>query len=590
MAAYDESKFQDTIENLALVTANIARQLQGIDFRNLKNNFDGFNDAIQRTVTTLGLFIADLSKQIRVQTKETKLTKKQNEIDIKKISISKSNIESMRNWMEEAKKFRLDDFGRSTENSTKNIVDFGKNIEESTKINLDEILGKKIDPIEPKTNGSFIKDLVGKKLSANTDIGKTESLTEKSRGADKNFEAAEKQSASSKIFGKVVDQIYKFVKNIRGETPRLGLDTKTGIDLTKKQDKEKSTFEVLSESISYLTRRILVAAGVIALFVRAFNPALVENFLLTLKDLSAIIGAALQPILSAITIAFRALADTLLPAIEKLSPAFISLGNIVLNILVPIFKSLTDMFGNLTPAINYLLSSLENLALSLSTAIAKIITGLTPAIETIINIISYLANAFSALINVLSPLLNIVMPFVSAALMAFATSLIIDAVAAIVSFAASLFVLENILTLGLSGIISIIVGTLTYVIMNFSSAMENLVYFINNVIDMIMHPLDRIMGLETEFQRKEREKQENKVTQFGLTGASQSVAARKAEYSSVEDLSRNLIKAAFAGSNVDRLKSIDANGKKQVELLEQIAGQKKAPQVAAAGPAPGVAV
>jgi hypothetical protein len=74
---------------------------------------------------------------------------------------------------------------------------------------------------------------------------------------------------------------------------------------------------------------------------------------------------------------------------------------------------------------------------------------------------------------------------------------------------------------------------------------------------------------------------------FDLTGDSYGAAARSAQYSSVEELSRNLIKAAFSGSANDKLGTLVNQGKQQVELLQQIAG-RRAPAPAGAPAAIGV--
>jgi hypothetical protein len=97
---------------------------------------------------------------------------------------------------------------------------------------------------------------------------------------------------------------------------------------------------------------------------------------------------------------------------------------------------------------------------------------------------------------------------------------------------------------------------------------------IENFMDILAHPYDRFMGNETEFQKKQRAKDEAKEnSRRGLTGASIGAAAQPAQYSAVEDLSKNLIKAAFSGSGNDRLNQIANNTGKQVDLLEQIAAK-----------------
>lgn len=290
-------------------------------------------------------------------------------------------------------------------------------------------------------------------------------------------------------------------------------------------------FDLIQKSALQLTADLTKAAFAAAFFVNAFNPAIVQQFTYNLRDLQAVIGAGLLPVLNAFALEVRLLADTLLPVIQTLQPALQELGNAIIGFLTPIIKQIGSSLLTLSNTINSLLGpALSKFAASLGALIGELMRQLTPVINT-------LAKFFSAFLSVLSVVVNIMKefaPVLAAAITGFITLIGVQAIAALGAFIASVWAASNVLTLGFAGLIGAIVGFISW--------------------------------LTT--------KQEESS---GLTGVSEGLAARRAEYSTPEELSRNLIKAAFGGANTDRLKNIDANGKRQVELLEVIANKKDDP-------------
>jgi hypothetical protein len=299
---------------------------------------------------------------------------------------------------------------------------------------------------------------------------------------------------------------------------------------------------------------LMKAAAVVNTFVAAFNPALVQMFTLTIKDLMAVIGAGLQPITSALTLVFRALADSLVPIMAKLQPAFEKLGEAVIQFLVPIFSAMAEVLGGLTPSLNEFAAVVAKVAGQVGGMIGEVIKGLEPIIQIAIDVMNPLISFIGDLIEAITPVMtafNIV-----ARVLGTFVGLIMDYVGPALS----------ILGAGLR----LIGDGIGYIVGLF----DMLATGIENFMDILAHPYDRFMGNETEFQKKQRAKDEAKEnSRRGLTGASIGAAAQPAQYSAVEDLSKNLIKAAFSGSGNDRLNQIANNTGKQVQLLEQIAAK-----------------
>lgn len=368
-------------------------------------------------------------------------------------------------------------------------------------------------------------------------------------------------SPTAGIIGAGVNAAYK----ASTEQPRMGLDALIGKNLTNSMEGIGKVIDGSLNAFKQFTKYLSLASVTVAFFVRQFNPAIFENFMQTMRDLSALIGAGMQPILSALTVVFRALADSLMPIVDALGPAFNSLGNMIVKFLVPIFMAFTKLLARLQPVINAFMVHIEFLSESFGNLIATIVTGLVPILEVAFEAFNIIATILEPVIAAFVYLADYVMPLVSSYLIGFGIMLAVDAVAALATFlaaviqtATSLEAISALATGGLSVAIPVVVGFLTWLASKVSK------FFAGR-------------GSETGGQ-------------FGLTGASTNLAARRAEYTNVEDLSRNLIKASFAGGANDRLKSIDNNGKRQVELLEKIAGERKAPAVVPAGPAPGARV
>ena len=330
----------------------------------------------------------------------------------------------------------------------------------------------------------------------------------------------EKLAASSNFVSEQIAEFGGTVSNIQGNLMGVG-----------------KVFDTIQRAALNFAGDLFKAALATTFFVNAFNPALVQQFTYNLKDLQAVIGTALVPVLNAFALETRLLADTLLPVLQALQPAFQQLGNALIGFLTPIILQIGNSLSTLAGTLNNLVGpAVRNFASNLGSFLAEMIRSLTPFINT-------LAKVFSAFLTVLSAALTVLKefaPVIASVMTGFITLIGVNAVFALSTFIASVWAASNMLTLGLAGLVGAIVGFISWLTTKESEAAQ------------------------------------------GLTGVSEGLQARRAEYSTPEELSRNLIKAAFAGPNTDRLKNIDANGKRQVELLEIIANKQNP---VAAGPA-----
>ena len=130
-------------------------------------------------------------------------------------------------------------------------------------------------------------------------------------------------------------------------------------------------------------------------FVEAVNPALMQQLSLAFKDLQAVIGAGLQPIIAAAIPIVRAFADKLQPVMQALMPTFDKLAQSMIKMSGPIITILIEAFGALEPVITQISSAIE--------AWASILTFFTPIISSAFKEIVYrvtsLATTFQWLVG-----------------------------------------------------------------------------------------------------------------------------------------------------------------------------------------------
>lgn len=348
--------------------------------------------------------------------------------------------------------------------------------------------------------------------------------------------------------------------------------------------------DFFSKSLSLLTAPIhsLIGGfsaliGTVVTLVQAFNPALVQQFNATIKDLMAIFGAAFTPLLVGLTALFRALADSLIPIITGLRPAFENLGKIILQFLVPVFQGLLNTVAAITPVFNQITSEFQDLASNVGNIFKGLIEGLVPFIVGFTQTIRILLPVF----NFLAWAVEKVAYFIAGPLFGALTGLSLWFGVYLVK---SIFAFNN----------AVVVATASLKAMAASSGASAGATaggaaggaLAGGRLGMLAGPWGALIGtaigaavggLASIIGSFFTDVKEQK---FGLDNSSYGAAARSAEYTTVEQLSANLIKSAFSGSMNDKLGQLVGKANEQVELLQVIANKP----VAAGGAARGAAL
>lgn len=116
-------------------------------------------------------------------------------------------------------------------------------------------------------------------------------------------------------------------------------------------------------------------------FVSAVNPALMQQLGLAFKDLQAVIGVGLQPIIAAAIPIVRAFADSLQPVMQALLPTFDQFAQSMISLSGPIISLVIEAFAALEPVMATVTAAVE--------AWAAILTSLAPVISTVFKEVIY---------------------------------------------------------------------------------------------------------------------------------------------------------------------------------------------------------
>ena len=116
-------------------------------------------------------------------------------------------------------------------------------------------------------------------------------------------------------------------------------------------------------------------------FVSAVNPALMQQLGLAFKDLQAVIGVGLQPIIAAAIPIVRAFADSLQPVMQALLPTFDQFAQSMISLSGPIISLVVEAFAALEPVMAVVTAAVE--------AWAAILTSLAPVISTVFKEVIY---------------------------------------------------------------------------------------------------------------------------------------------------------------------------------------------------------
>ena len=116
-------------------------------------------------------------------------------------------------------------------------------------------------------------------------------------------------------------------------------------------------------------------------FVQAFNPALMEQMNLVFKDLTAVIGMGLEPVIGAVIPIVRAFADKLVPVMQAMIPTVQLFADSMIELSGPIIEILIQAFAALEPIIV--------LAAGIVEQWANVLTWAVPLIAAVIKEIVY---------------------------------------------------------------------------------------------------------------------------------------------------------------------------------------------------------
>lgn len=343
------------------------------------------------------------------------------------------------------------------------------------------------------------------------------------------------------FFGSIGDRIGAFIQRFSG------LLTVGGLAVKAFSVAVNATIKVFSGFVSTITSSLsalkTIPAAILP-FVEAFNPQLVEAFKMVISDLMAVIGAGLQPVLEAFMIIIRAVADSLVPIVQKLAPAFQMAAEGIIRFFVPILDALFNIFNQLIPVINQLVPVFAQLAGTFGEIIGVLLTALTP---TIIQ----LANMFLSLAEFMVPVLEAVLGWLQS--FPYLEEVMASLAGILIAYLIPSFIALAVEVIAIAAPFAALVAIVLVVVTAFKKLSEWL--FGTNE--------------EGKKQKEQQAKQVQQQNAFGTTQASVGATARKAEYSSVENLSKNLIKSAFSGSGNDKLRSIDNRMKELVDINRQ---------------------
>lgn len=321
-----------------------------------------------------------------------------------------------------------------------------------------------------------------------------------------------------------------------------------------------NVFGGLINSVFQAKDAFMTLAKTTALYVKAFSPAAFKLFENALYDLQAVIGSLLLPVLQAFTLIIRTVADTLVPIVQKLEPAFIKISKLMISVLAPVLNSLFNIIDRLVPII-------ENFADVFGPLANKIGEFVSLFADEIGKIIISLAESFLSLATFLMPVIDgfmnlatSVIPYTSEVLLLMASAVVGVTTALLVSFLPAIIAAGGALWTALSPILvpALLIAGAFYAVVKAAQ------------------------WFTSWFSKK---KKEDKKDLFKPTGASVGYGAREAKYQSVEELSRNLIASAYSSAASIEKQMLNVE-KQQLEVLQKIAGQGRpqGPQLGVAAP------
>jgi hypothetical protein len=198
-----------------------------------------------------------------------------------------------------------------------------------------------------------------------------------------------------------------------------GLGKALGEGLAPAEDALKDFAAQIKEAqqpLAALVAPLQQAQAALLPFVQALNPSSALQLHQAMRDLYAVVGVALQPVMNALTQVTRGLADSLLPLAQQIAPAladmmaelvpvitdliatFVELASDALVPLLPIITGLVGIFADLLRGVQIVVSALVGaLGGALHGAGASIKEVMQGLRETIQKFISYMIQALAAI-------------------------------------------------------------------------------------------------------------------------------------------------------------------------------------------------
>ena len=194
------------------------------------------------------------------------------------------------------------------------------------------------------------------------DAPEVPTLQEASVG-DQFAKALEPATGHLSLIASRVEEIYGTTQAI--ESKAGGGDNGGG----KKKDKPDADGKGIGEALG----TVAVAAGLVVGslgaitaiatgFVDALNPALMIPLNMAFKDLSAVVGTALTPIIAGATEIVRAFADMLVPVMAQLQPVIQSLTQVFVNLSGVLFEGLGRAAAAFMPLVEMVADVLKSMA------------------------------------------------------------------------------------------------------------------------------------------------------------------------------------------------------------------------------------
>lgn len=134
-------------------------------------------------------------------------------------------------------------------------------------------------------------------------------------------------------------------------------------------------------------------------FVSALDPALMQQLELAFANLSAVIGVAFTPIISAAVVIFQMMADQLKPVMEFLVPAIKNFALTLIDIAVPYVEMLAYSLAEMGPVIDNLTGLMQPLATMIMPLVIAGFRGIATILNVIIGVFNFAIAGVYALIG-----------------------------------------------------------------------------------------------------------------------------------------------------------------------------------------------